>query len=73
MTRFFEKMRDMIANSGAAVMEGTLALANTHPTSQERIDRLTAKWEQMQKKDGFIALGDWKKADADGETKIENP
>jgi len=61
MTKFFEKMRDMIADSGAAVMEGTLALANTHPTSQERIDRLTAKWEQTEKKSGFADLGKWSK------------
>jgi Zn-dependent protease with chaperone function len=68
MTKFFEKMRDMIANSGAAVMEGTLALANTHPTSQERIDRLTAKWEQVQKKDGFVTLGDWKKIEKEAKS-----
>jgi predicted Zn-dependent protease len=61
MTHFFEKLRDMMNSSGDAAMEGMLALANTHPTSQERIDRLTAKWEQTEKKSGFVDLGEWSK------------
>jgi beta-barrel assembly-enhancing protease len=61
MTRFFEKMREMIANSGMASMEGSLSLVNTHPTSQERIDRLTRKWEAMEKKDGFVKMEAWSK------------
>jgi predicted Zn-dependent protease len=61
MTHFFEKLRDMMNSSGDASMEGMLALANTHPTSQERIDRLTAKWEQTEKKSGFVDLGEWSK------------
>jgi predicted Zn-dependent protease len=60
MTRSFEKIRDMIAASDMAVMEGTLALANTHPTSQERIDRLTKKWEATANKENFVDLGKWK-------------
>lgn len=60
MTRFFEKLRDMMKDSNAAAMEGTLALANTHPTSQERIDRLNAKWQEGEKKSGFSELGKWK-------------
>ena len=59
MTRSFEKIRDMIAASDMAVMEGTLALANTHPTSQERIDRLTRKWETTANKEKFVDLGAW--------------
>ena len=61
MTRSFEKIREMIAASDMAVMEGTLALANTHPTSQERIDRLTKKWEATAKKEKFVDLGKWTK------------
>jgi Zn-dependent protease with chaperone function len=61
MTRSFEKIRDMIAASDMAVMEGTLALANTHPTSQERIDRLTKKWEETANKEKFVDLGKWTK------------
>jgi beta-barrel assembly-enhancing protease len=60
MTRFFEKMREMIAKSGMASMEGSLSLVNTHPTSQERIDRLTRKWDAMPKKDGFVTMGPWR-------------
>ena len=59
MTRFFEKMREIMASSGMGVLEGSLSLANTHPTSQERIDRLTAKWAEVEKKSGFIDLGGW--------------
>jgi Zn-dependent protease with chaperone function len=59
MTRFFEKMREMVAKSGMASMEGSLSLVNTHPTSQERIGRLTQKWEEMPKKDGFVEMGRW--------------
>jgi predicted Zn-dependent protease len=66
MTRFFEKMREMMVNSGAAVMEGSLALANTHPTSEERIERLTRKWEEAERKAGFAEFGKWSK-DAGGE------
>ena len=61
MTRSFEKIREMIAASDMAVMEGTLALANTHPTSQERIDRLTKKWEATANKEKFVDLGKWVK------------
>ena len=61
MTRSFEKIREMIAASDMAVMEGTLALANTHPTSQERIDRLTKKWEATANKEKFVDLGKWTK------------
>lgn len=60
MTRFFEKLRDLMANSSAA-MEGALALANTHPTSQERIDRLNQKWEETPKKTDFEKLPHWSK------------
>ena len=61
MTRSFERIRDMIAASDMAVMERTLALANTHPTSQERIDRLTKKWEETANTKKFVDLGKWMK------------
>ena len=59
MTRFFEKLRDLMAESDTAAMEGALALANTHPTSQERIDRLNGKWEQTKNKTEFEKLPAW--------------
>jgi hypothetical protein len=43
-------------------MEGSLSLVNTHPTSQELIDRLTRKWDAMPKKDGFVTMGPWAKS-----------
>jgi len=67
MTRFFEKMREMIASSGMASMEGSLSLVNTHPTSQERIERLTRKWQETPKKDAFVNLGQWSKSERAGE------
>jgi Zn-dependent protease with chaperone function len=63
MRHFFEKLKVMLEKSGMSVMENSLALVNTHPTSQERIDRLAAKWEQTEKKTGFVDLGSWKKPD----------
>jgi beta-barrel assembly-enhancing protease len=61
MTRFFEKLRQLAVDSGMAAMESSLSLVNTHPASQERIDRLTAKWEELPKKSGFASLGPWSK------------
>ena len=61
MTRFFEKLKKLMAESGMDVMENTLSLVNTHPASQERIDRLEVKWEQLPKKSGFAPLGTWNK------------
>jgi hypothetical protein len=52
----------MMADSGAAAMEGALALANTHPTSQERIVRLGRKWEETENKFNFEKLPDWTKS-----------
>lgn len=56
MTRFFEKLNKMTAGSA---MESSLSLINTHPTSQERIDRLTEKWSQVENKNNFADLGKW--------------
>lgn len=56
MTKFFEKLAKITANSP---MENSLSLINTHPTSQERIDRLTEKWSQVQNKSNFANLGQW--------------
>jgi beta-barrel assembly-enhancing protease len=61
MTRFFEKLKQLVADSGMATMENSLSLVNTHPASQERIDRLTGKWEQLPKKSGFASFGEWSK------------
>ena len=56
MIRFFEKMKQLMTSSGMGAMEGSLALLNTHPASQERIDRLTAKWEASQSKTDYTPL-----------------
>jgi Zn-dependent protease with chaperone function len=64
MTRFFEKLKQLVADSGMATMENSLSLVNTHPTSQERIDRLTAKWEQLPKKSGFASFGRWSRIES---------
>ena len=59
MIQFFGKLKEMIAASGMAAMEDSMALVNTHPTSQERIERLDAKWEQSAKKSGFEEFEPW--------------
>jgi predicted Zn-dependent protease len=56
MIRFFEKMKQIVEASGMGAMENSLALFNTHPTSQERIDRLNAKWEALPDKTVFGRL-----------------
>ncbi len=61
MITFFKKMKVIIAGSGMGSMEHSLALLNTHPASQERIDYLNAKWDQTPVKSGFIELGPWQK------------
>jgi len=61
MITFFKKIKVIMANSGVGSMENSLALLNTHPASQERIDYLNAKWEQSPVKSGFVELGPWKK------------
>jgi predicted Zn-dependent protease len=62
MTRFFEKLKRLTATSPA--MENSLSLINTHPATQERIDRLAEKWNQLPKKSGFADLGEWSTARA---------
>jgi len=59
--QLFEKLKRLMADSGMAAMENSLSLVNTHPTSQERIDRLAEKWEQLPNKSGFEDLGQWSK------------
>lgn len=56
MTKFFEKLKAM---TGSEAMENSLALVNTHPATQERIDGLEAKWAELEKKEGFVDLGKW--------------
>lgn len=73
MRLFFEKLKKMTEESGMGVMEGSLSLVNTHPTSQERIERLTAKWEQMTKKSGFTELGTWSKPDEASRSETNQP
>jgi Zn-dependent protease with chaperone function len=61
MTRFFARIKAMIDQSDSAAFEHSLALLNTHPTSQERIDRLEIKWETSPRRSGFDSLGPWPK------------
>jgi beta-barrel assembly-enhancing protease len=61
MTRFFEKLKRLTADSPMGTMENSLSLINTHPATQERIDRLMDKWNQLPKKSGFADLGQWSK------------
>lgn len=61
MTRFFERLKTLAADSGGGTVENSLSLVSTHPASQERIDRLNDKWSQSSKKSGFSDLGPWKK------------
>lgn len=63
LTRFFEKMKILVQQSGMEVMEGSLSLLNTHPASQERIDRLQAKWQAAKEKE-FVPLSPWPKTEA---------
>jgi beta-barrel assembly-enhancing protease len=61
LAHFFQKLQRVAADSGMAEMETSLSLINTHPTSQDRIDRLAEKWEQLPNKSGFDDLGQWPK------------
>jgi beta-barrel assembly-enhancing protease len=63
MTSFFEKLKRLTANSPAGAMEN-LSLINTHPATQERIDRLTEQWQQVPKQSGFADLGAWPSKDS---------
>lgn len=56
---FFELMKEIAAASGAGALEDSLALVNTHPPTQERMDRLQAKWRELPEKSGFVKLGNW--------------
>jgi Zn-dependent protease with chaperone function len=59
MTRFFETMKILAAQSGQGAMDGSLSFLATHPASQERIDWLNGKWDAMEKKSGFQWLAPW--------------
>jgi len=60
MIRFFEKLKKILAESGMGQMESSLALLNTHPATQERIDRLNAKRAALKRAD-FVPIGPWRK------------
>lgn len=61
MTRFFEKLKAIYEGSAGSSMDSTMALLNTHPTTDERISRLEEKWENAPKKSGFVEFDEWKK------------
>ncbi|MBC8001600.1 MAG: M48 family metallopeptidase [Opitutaceae bacterium] len=53
---FFKKLREDEARRDPAGLGNALALLNTHPATQERIDRLQAKWQTQIRKDGFRSI-----------------
>ncbi len=54
MTDFFKKLRVQDDISPSRQIDGGLNLLSTHPTTDERIQRLEAKWEKMDRKSGFL-------------------
>lgn len=61
MIQFFEKLKKVVAASGMGQMESSLALLNTHPATQERIDRLNAKRAALKNNSAFVPIGSWRK------------
>lgn len=54
MIRFFKRMKEEEAKNPQ--LAGALQLLNTHPASDERMQRLEEKWQKLERKDGFRAL-----------------
>ncbi len=54
MIRFFNRLKAEEEKNPA--MTGTLQLLNTHPASQERMERLERKWDKLERKTGFREL-----------------
>lgn len=54
MIRFFDRLKK--EEQKHPQLRGSLQLLNTHPASDERMKRLEAKWEKLDRKDGFRKL-----------------
>jgi beta-barrel assembly-enhancing protease len=54
MIRFFKRMKEEEAKSPQ--LSGALQLLNTHPATDERMQRLEGKWKALERKDGFRSL-----------------
>ncbi len=50
---FFKKLQAEEARLPLHDLEGKLTLFRTHPATQERMDRLEAKWKNLERKSGF--------------------
>jgi len=50
-----------VAASGMGQMESSLALLNTHPATQERVDRLNAKRAALKNSSAFVPIASWRK------------
>ena len=59
LTRFFETLKEIYEGAGAGRLESSLAFLNTHPATDERIERLAEKWEELEGKDQFIPFENW--------------
>lgn len=57
MIEFFTVLKELEkSNAALGAMNGALNFASTHPASQERIDRLEAKWKATSNRLGFQPL-----------------
>jgi beta-barrel assembly-enhancing protease len=54
MIRFFKRMKQEEEKNPQ--LAGTLQLLNTHPATDERMQRLEEKWKKLDRKDGFRSL-----------------
>ena len=56
LAEFFRKMKE---GKGSVIQttEKSLSILSTHPTDDERIARLEAKWNAASRKDGFLKFG----------------
>jgi beta-barrel assembly-enhancing protease len=54
MIRFFKRMKEEEAKNPQ--LQGALQLLNTHPATDERMQRLEEKWQKLDRKDGFRSL-----------------
>ena len=54
MIEFFQTMKkELASNPASAAADKTLSILNTHPATDERIERLEQKWQQVQNKSAF--------------------
>ena len=53
LINFFKRLQKEEASGDSAGLRNAMALLNTHPATQERIERLEARWQAQARKDGF--------------------